>query len=244
MRIVIADCSVIYTGRGDTKMLRAVRSIIIKSDGAVSIHNDFGNKPLNYMGAKSTVFSESSIGDVLIWRFENRKENLTVRIHSVISDTSHDLDLNDQGLIRDGTENHLQEWLAENPQALGEGYTLVAREAQTGNGPVDLLMKDAEGIHVAVEVKRVAMLGAVGQVLRYVDALNETGEYGVVRGLIAALDVRPNTVKLADKKGISYVTVDAAWNGRETVVEAIPITKHAEPEQAQNELFGELKTGT
>jgi RecB family endonuclease NucS len=170
---------------------------------------------------------------------------LTIRIHRVISDTTHDLDENDEGLVRDGTEGHLQEWLAENPEALGEGYTLVAREAQAGGGRVDLLVKDAEGVHVAVEVKRVAMVSAVKQVRGYVEDLNEKGEYGVVRGMIAALDIRPSTVKEADKKGVSYVTVDAAWNGRDGVVSAIPITKHVEAEmQQEDELFAELQTGT
>lgn len=218
MRIVIADCSVIYTGRGDTKMNRAVRSIIIKNDGAVSIHNDAGNKPLNYMG-KGNVFTESVIdGDLICWQFENRKENLTVLLHGVVSDSEHVLDLNDEGLIRDGTENHLQEWLSENPELLGEGFSFVAREVNTGNGPVDILVKDREGMHVAVEVKRVAMLGAVGQIMRYVSALEEAGEHGPVRGMIAALDVRPNTMKLADKRGVKYVTVGDEWKSRETAL--------------------------
>jgi RecB family endonuclease NucS len=106
-------------------------------------------------------------------------------------------------------------------------------------------VKDAEGVHVAVEVKRVAMVSAVKQVRGYVEDLNEKGEYGVVRGMIAALDIRPSTVKEADKKGVSYVTVDAAWNGRDGVVSAIPITKHVEAEmQQEDELFAELQTGT
>jgi len=220
MRILIADCSVVYTGRGDTKMNRAVRSVIVKSDGAVSVHNDVGNKPLNYMG-KGNVFSESIVDNELVWQFENNKENLTINLHHVISDSHHALDLNDEGLIRDGTESHLQEWLAENPSALGEGFTFVAREVQTGNGPVDLLMMDSEGNHVAVEVKRVAMLGAVGQIMRYMSALEETEQYGPIKGMIAALDIRPKTLTLAGKRGVQCVTVVEAWKNRnvETIAE-------------------------
>jgi RecB family endonuclease NucS len=216
MRILIADCSVIYTGRGDTKMKRAVRSVIVKSDGAVSVHNDAGNKPLNYMG-KGNVFSESIVDNELVWQFENTKENLTINLHHVLSDSHHALDLNDEGLIRDGTEKHLQEWLAENPSTLGEGFTLVAREVQTGNGPVDLLMMNALGEHIAVEVKRVAMLGAVGQIMRYTSALEEMELYGPVKGMIAALDVRPKTLKLAEKRGVECLTVREAWLSRELV---------------------------
>jgi RecB family endonuclease NucS len=217
MRILIADLSATYAGRGDTKLARGVRSVMVKSDGAISIHNDAGNKPLNYMG-KGSLFSEYLDEDgILTWRFETTKENLTITMHRVVSDSQHILDLEDEGLVRDGTERQLQAWLAENPAALGLGFEVVGREIQTGHGPVDLLVKDAEGNHIAVEVKRVAMLGAVGQVLRYVTALEETGEYGPVRAMVAALDVRPKTLKLADKRGVECVTVNAAWKSRETI---------------------------
>lgn len=184
----------------------------MKEDGAVSIHADAGNKPLNYMGAGNT-FTPTRRGRQHVWTFHNRKETLEVRIHRLISDSDFDLAALDPGLSRDGTEHHLQAWLADNPEALGDGYTFVAREYQTGAGPVDLLVTDADGNYVAVEVKRVAMLGAVDQVLRYVSALNASEELGVVRGMIAALDVRPNTAEHADRRGVPFVVIPSHWGG-------------------------------
>lgn len=212
MRIIVASCSATYSGRGDTQLNRCTRAIIIKNDGSIAIHNDASNKPLNYMG-KDGVLSEH-IDDTGQQKLviESRKENLTITLHEVISDTSFDLDLEDEGLIRDGTEDHLQAWIAEHPECLGEGYRLIQREYPTGSGPVDLLMEDADGNVIAVEVKRVAMLGAVYQVLRYVDALNQTEEHEGVRGLIAALDVRPKTLELAAKRGVECVTLPVDWN--------------------------------
>lgn len=210
MRIVIANCSAVYTGRGDTRMEPAVRAIIIKSDGSVSIHQDASNKPLNYMG-KGNVFYESVIDELTVWTFDTRNENLTITLLEVISDTSFILAEHDEGLIRDGTEEQLQTWLWNNPEALGEGYQMVGREVQTGNGPVDLLAIDPEGTYVAVEVKRVAMTAAVTQANRYVEALNETEQFGVVRGMIAALDIRPKAVILAEKKNVECCVVPAHW---------------------------------
>jgi len=209
MRIVVANCSVIYSGRGDTQLVQATRAIIVKDDGAVSIHSDFGNKPLNYMG-KGNAFTITSNGSETVWHFDTRKESLQITLHKVLSDSNHMLETEEPGLTRDGTEDHLQAWLAEHPQVLGLGYTLVDREYATGAGPVDLLVLDEEGKPVAVEVKRVAMLGAVDQVRRYVEALN-VNSFGPVRGLIAALDIRPNTKTLADKRGIQCVTLPADW---------------------------------
>lgn len=218
MRIVVANCSAVYTGRGDTKLKPGIRAILFKEDGAISIHNDAGNKPLNYMG-KGNIFTESYEDGVLVWQFDTRKENLTILMHHVLSDTGFEMDLDDEGLIRDGTEVHLQEWLAANPEVLGEGLTLVGREYQTGDGPVDLLMRDDNGEHIAVEVKRVAMLGSVDQIGRYVNALMDDENFGYVRGMIAALDVRPKTQQLADKRGVTCITVDSAWKERKKEAE-------------------------
>lgn len=223
MRIVIAKCSAVYTGRGDTKLNESTRAIIIKQDGAVSLHSDLGNKPLNYMG-KGNVFTEENNEVGLIWRFDSRNENLTIIITELISDSSFDLPAEEEGLIRDGTENHLQAWLADNPEVIGSGYTLVQREYPTGNGPVDLLVKDADGNPIAVEVKRVAMIGAIGQVKRYVSALtDEDGDFAdtPVKGIVVALDIRPNTLKLAEKRGIDCVCVADAWNARKTPADEV-----------------------
>lgn len=210
MRVIVAHCSAVYTGRGDTQLNPATRAIIIKADGAISIHNDKSNKPLNYMGT-GNIFTETIEEDHILWSFDTRKENLQIKLFEIFSDTAHELIIEDEGLIRDGTEQQLQTWLAEHPEALGEGYTLIQREYPTGAGPVDLLVKDQNGISVAVEVKRVAMLGAVDQTKRYIEALAETGEHPHVRGIVAALDIRPNTLKLAEKRGIECVTIPSYW---------------------------------
>lgn len=210
MRIVIASCSAIYTGRGDTKLKQATRAIMFKDDGSISIHNDKSNKPLNYMG-KGNVFTETIEDDVVIWTFDTRKESLEIQMHEIISDTAFDLDLDDPGLIRDGTEDHLQEWLADNTEVLGAGYTLVKREYDTGAGPIDLLVLDELGRPVGVEVKRVAMLGSVDQATRYLTALQEIEGFEDVRVMVAGLDIRPNTIKLAEKRHVQCFTLPENW---------------------------------
>jgi RecB family endonuclease NucS len=211
MRIVVASCSVVYSGRGDTKLAQGVRAIIIKDDGAISIHNDKSNKPLNYMG-KGNVLTEETVDGCQVWYFDARKESLRVTLHEIISDTNFDLMVDDEGLVRDGTENHLQAWLADHPEVLGEGFTFVQREFPTGAGAVDLLVRDAEGKPVAVEVKRVAMPTSVYQALRYVDALKEQESFSEVTGMVVAVDLRPNMISLAQKRGIRTVEVSANWN--------------------------------
>ena len=210
MRIIVADCSVIYEGRGSTFLGRAVRMIMVKDDGSVSVHNDKSNKPLNYMGGKviSSQGKDSAGNDV--WFFEARNETIQVTIYDVVSDVNYGLTLDDPGLVRDGTEGHLQEWLADNVTSMGDDFIFVEREHRAGSGAVDLLCRDSKGL-VAVEVKRTALLGVVYQTVRYVDAIREANPDVQVRGLIAALDIRPNTEKLALKKDLDMFIVPASW---------------------------------
>lgn len=240
MKIVIADCSAVYTGRGDTFLPRGVRAIMIKRDGTVSIHNDDGIKPLNYM--RQAVFEEShTVEGELLWSFDSRKESLSITLYQIISMNESPLIENDPGLVRDGTEDHLQKWLAENAQILGEHCDFSFREYPTGNGPVDILVLGKSRVPVAVEVKRTAMLSSVDQCRRYVEALKDEAEnnhdqqqekfrellfksennhesllleqvdFAHTVGMIAAVDIRPKTLEHAEKKGIMTFTIPANW---------------------------------
>lgn len=204
MRVIVVDCEVVYEGRGSTTLDRAKRAIIVKSDGAVSVHQDKSNKPLNYMAA-GTILTVKKQGRKQVWVFASKKESITINVYKIIDEHEYLLEEYDAGLVRSRTENELQAWLAKHPEAVGRGYKFVAREYRTGVGPADLLMQDAEGNYVVVEVKRKAMIDAVYQVMRYVDDLNDAGQLGVVTGVIVALDVRPNTLKLAEARGIVCV---------------------------------------
>lgn len=217
MRLVIADCSARYSGRGDTILDRGVRTIMIKEDGSVSIHNDKSNKPLNYMKTANFIEGVNDLGE-LTWAYDARHENLTITLHKIIQNFEAPLIQDDPGLIKDGSEHDLQAWLKEHPTVLGNGFQVLEREFQTGNGPVDLLAVNSEGIPYAVEVKRTAMVGAVDQVRRYIDALEENADYkggpldfNQVRGMIAAVDIRPKTIIWAQKKGIELVQIPENW---------------------------------
>jgi RecB family endonuclease NucS len=161
---------------------------------------------------KHLVFSEEEKEDALYWNFDTRKESLQIRISEILSQVEMEVDVDNSVLERDGTEHQLQAWLADHPEALGQGFTFIQREFPTGAGPVDLLVQDASGRPVAVEVKRVAMLGAVDQANRYVKALKLIDGFEDTTAIVAALDIRPNTQKLADQRGIKTVTLPRYWN--------------------------------
>jgi RecB family endonuclease NucS len=204
VRLVVARCSVDYVGRLTAHLPSALRLLLVKADGSVSIHaDDRAYKPLNWMSPPCRL----SEGDG-IWTVTNRAgEQLIITLDEVMHDSTHELGV-DPGLVKDGVEAHLQAILAEHVTALGAGWTLVRREFPTPIGPVDLLCRDAGGATVAVEVKRRGEIDGVEQLTRYLELLNRDPLLSPVRGVFAAQEIKPQARVLATDRGIDCVTVD------------------------------------
>jgi RecB family endonuclease NucS len=204
VRIVIARCSVDYIGRLTAHLPAAVRLLMVKADGSVSIHaDDRAYKPLNWMSPPCRI--EEAPG---VWRVVNKAgEELRITLEEIFQEMSYDLGV-DPGLVKDGVEAHLQELLAASPQVLGTGFTLVRREYPTAIGPVDLLCRDANGATVAIEVKRRGEIDGVEQLTRYLELLGRDPLLAPVSGIFAAQEIKPQARVLAQDRGIRCVTLD------------------------------------
>lgn len=204
MRLVVARCTVDYTGRLTAHLPEATRLIMIKADGTLAVHSDAnGSKPLNWMVAPNLI--EESEG---VWTVSNGKgERLVITVHEVIEDVTHTLG-EDPGLEKDGVEAHLQQLLAARPWVLEEGLVLLEREYATDIGPVDLLCADAGGQTVAVEVKRRGEIDGVEQLARYLERLERDPRLAPVRGVLAAQAITPQAYVVAGSRGIEAIEVD------------------------------------
>jgi len=216
VRLVIARCSVDYTGRLNAHLPLATRLLVHKGDGSLLVHSDGGSyKPLNWMSPPCALTveepDETDVEDGVVqrWRVTHAKSGdaLLVRIHEVIHDSSHELGI-DPGLIKDGVEADLQRLLAEQVSVVGDGLTLVRREYPTAIGPVDLLLRDDNGGTVAIEVKRRGDIDGVEQLTRYLELLNRDPLLAPVSGVFAAQEIKPQARVLATDRGIRCLTLD------------------------------------
>jgi endonuclease len=216
VRVVIARCSVDYEGALQAHLPPATRLLMVKADGSVLVHSDGGSyKPLNWMAppcAMSEVEpddAEREEGVCAVWlvRHGKREDTLRIRLHEVLSDSSHDLGV-DPGLVKDGVEAQLQALLAQHIQTLGAGWSLLRREFPTAIGPVDILCRDSTGATVAVEIKRRGDIDGVEQLTRYLELLNRDPHLAPVAGVFAAQAIRPQARTLALDRGIRCVTLD------------------------------------
>jgi RecB family endonuclease NucS len=211
VRLIIARCEVSYAGRGRTYLPQGTRLLMLKADGTVLIFSDAGRssfKPLNWM-TPPTVIEDG--GDVLVVRKRagRSEDRLEIRLHEVLADVEHEMG-EAAGLEKDGVERDLQEALAAEPGTLEDGLRLDRREWPTDLGPVDLMCRDAEGGWVAVEIKRVATIDAVEQLARYLERIRLDPARAGCRGILAAQQLKPQAVTLAEARSILCVEVDLA----------------------------------
>ena len=216
MRLVIARCSVDYTGRLTAHLPLATRLLVHKGDGSLLVHSDGGSyKPLNWMSPPCTLTVQTpdedaaAAGVIEQWRVTHTKtgDALLVHLYEVLHDSSHDLGI-DPGLQKDGVEADLQRLLAEQVALVGEGVSLVRREFPTAIGPVDLLLRDPAGGTIAIEVKRRGDIDGVEQLTRYLDLLNRDPHLAPVTGVFAAQEIKPQARVLAADRGIRCLTLD------------------------------------
>jgi endonuclease len=210
MRLIVARCSVDYTGRLTTHLPEAVRLLMIKADGGLSIWHDGGSsvKPQNWM-TPPTVIEEEADRIVVRKRAGATEDRLDIVIAEVLSDVTHDMG-EAAALEKDGVEADLQLALADAPEWCGEGFRLVRREWPTDIGPVDLMCRDGDDGWVAVEIKRVGTIDAVEQLSRYLARIQQDPAMAGCRGVLAAQSVKPQARVLAEARGIAWVEVDLA----------------------------------
>jgi len=208
MRLIVARCSVEYSGRLSARLPEALRLVMPKADGSVLVHADAGGyKPLNWM-TPPTVIEEDAARIVV--RKHKGDDRLEITLADVLSDVTHAMDFDAARLEKDGVEADLQVALAAAPEWCGEGFRLVRREWPTDIGPVDLMCRDPDDGWIAVEIKRIGTIDAVEQLARYLERIRLDPALATCRGILAATIVKPQARVLAEARGITWVEVDLA----------------------------------
>jgi RecB family endonuclease NucS len=208
MRLIVARCSVEYSGRLSARLPEALRLVMLKADGSVLVHADAGGfKPLNWMTPPTVV--EEGDGRIVVRKLKG-EDRLDIVLAEVLSEVTHEMDFDAAQLEKDGVEADLQVLLADAPGWCGEGFRLVRREWPTDIGPVDLMCRDEADGWIAVEIKRIGTIDAVEQLSRYLERIRLDPAKADCRGVLAAQHVKPQARVLAESRGLSWVEVDLA----------------------------------
>ena len=207
MRVLVARCSIGYSGRLTTRLASGDRIVIFKDDGSVCVHGPKGFKPINYMSGPTVLEEVAGLNTI---RRPATGETLMIEIEDVIADSTHALEDN-ASLEREGRELELHALLERSPDLIEEGIEVLEREHITDVGPVDFICKDTEGRIVLVEVKRVkAVAAAVEQVVRYREHVEKDATFAGARAIVLAPEFAPQARNLAERRNVECVTLDVA----------------------------------
>jgi len=215
--VVAARCSVVYEGRGASRLGEGDRLIIVKPDGAVLVHRPTGYSPVNWQPDSHVITVERQDNSILFRSVRKRpREVLEVTISKVyFAIAVHGL-VDDAEFIEYLDEGEIADYLARHPEVIEEGLRVVRRERPVESGYADIVAVDSEGRYVVIEVKRVtAGLEAVRQLHRYVENFRKANPEAKVRGILAAPAITKDALSLLTSLGLEYRRIDIAKLHRE-----------------------------
>ena len=215
--VVAARCSVVYEGRGASRLGEGDRLIIVKPDGAVLVHRPTGYSPVNWQPDSHVITVEIQGNSVLFRSVRKRPREVleilmskiyfAIAIHGLVDDAEF-IEYLDEGEIAD--------YLAHHPEVIEEGLRIVRRERPVEGGYADIVAVDSEGRYVVIEVKRVtAGREAVKQLHRYVENFRKANPEAKVRGILAAPAITKDALSLLSSLGLEYRYIDVARIYRE-----------------------------
>src|SRR2546423_15376249 len=92
MRLLVARCQVLYTGRLTARLPEAVRLLMFKADGSFLVHDDAGGyRPLNWMTPPTVVEEEPGLL-VVRKRAGKSEDRLGVRLLEGLRDVTQAVD--------------------------------------------------------------------------------------------------------------------------------------------------------
>lgn len=208
---LFGECTVEYDGRAASSLGPGRRHVMCKPDGAVLVHTDEGQKPVNWQPPGSEQEARLENGELVLHsRRLNPDEELIVRFidiaHLAIFEISGG---GTAELSVTGTEEDMKRRILEEPELIEPGFRPLATERSTPAGAVDIYGEDREGRVVILELKR-RRVGpdAVGQLNRYVEALERDLHAGVeIRGVLVAPSITDRARRLLATNGFEFVAL-------------------------------------
>src|SRR5215211_536997 len=94
VRLIVARCEVVYSGRLNAVLPESTRLLMVKADGSVLVHADAGGyKPLNWMVAPTVIEEHGEPPELIVVRRRSgsSEDRLEIRIHEVLSDAVHEM---------------------------------------------------------------------------------------------------------------------------------------------------------
>ena len=210
MLTVVGQCEVEYKGRAESYLPFGDRLVILKPDGTLLVHRSTNQEPVNWQPPGCNHSVQDEAGQLVIETIRsNPKESVRIAFQTLLQVSSFEL-ANSPDLLLEGSEEDLRQRILADPCLIEDGFAAMMTERETAVGSVDIFGKDRDDIPTVVELKR-RRVGpdAVGQLSRYVDALNQEPSISQsVRGILVAPSVTDRAAQMLQERNLQFVALE------------------------------------
>lgn len=207
--VAFIHCKIYYSGRAEAEVDWGDRTLIIKQDNALLLHQPENGNPINYLKPQSKIHTEVE-EDYVLLNAENlgTKDYLRVEITKIYDAMQMRLEDGKKQVLA-GTEADMSDMIRDNPDVISKDFKPLSREEHTKYGFIDVFGHDGSGNLVIVECKRyAASLSCITQLRRYVERMKDLKGVDTVQGVMASPKITPNAKQMLQDWGFSWVRVE------------------------------------
>ncbi len=204
MILIVAACTVNYSGRTGSQLGDGERLIILKEDGCVLVHRARDNQPVNWQPSGCVIQAQIADDHLLVKAVRpSPLESLSInasKIQLIATITLKD----EAEFILHASEEEMQRAILVQPDIIEPGLQIMDFEKNVAPGFVDVYAVDSEGNTVVIEIKKdPAGVPAVKQLAEYLKHIHASPGRRV-RPIIVAPSLAKGVQSVIAKIGIEF----------------------------------------
>jgi endonuclease len=202
--VLVASCSVEYSGRTGSHLGEGERLIVVKGDGCILVHRGREYQPVNWQPSGCIIQAQMSNGMLVLKAIRpSPLESLTLVLRDVqFLGTFHLLDSAE--FVLHASEQEMQRAIILQPEIIEPGFKILDHEKKVPPGFVDVYGVDRGGNTVVIEIKKdPAGIPAIKQLLEYLKYLR-AAQGKRLRPMIVAPSVAKGSQSTLARSGIEF----------------------------------------
>ncbi len=202
--VMVASCSVNYSGRTGSKLGEGDRLVVLKKDGCVLVHRGKDYQPVNWQSSGCVIKALMDAGDLVVKAVRpSPLESLTITIRGIQFFGTFQLEDEAEFQLH-ASEEDMQKAILLEPDIVEPGLKVVDFEKKVPPGFVDVYGVDPDGNTVVIEIKKdPAGLPAVKQLSEYLKYL-QASSGKKLRPFIVAPGLAKGVQPVLTRRGIEY----------------------------------------
>lgn len=204
MIVMVANCTVSYSGRTGSDMAEGERLVVLKGDGCVLVHRGRDYQPVNWQPPGCVFQTRIENGHLIVKAVRpSPLETLTIDVDRVGFLATFRLK-DEAEFVLHSSEEEMQKAILAEPGLIELGLRVMDFEKKVAPGFVDVYGIDSQGNTVVIEIKKdPAGAAAVKQLAEYLKYLSPA-EGKKLRPIIVAPSLAKGVLPMIEKMRIEF----------------------------------------